>query len=111
VKEMFSLFIFLSSLLSACGQYNPRADTFSEAELHRLQPGELVLAASEGDIPPIQAEEDYFVQVEKANLEDTDLIVGLLIGSVSRAYPVRLLSLHEVVNDLIGDFSPEHSLG
>jgi hypothetical protein len=43
------------------------------------------------------------VQVEKADLEDTDLVVGLLIGSVSRAYPVRLLSLHEVVNDRVGD--------
>ena len=63
----------------------------------------MVLAASEGDIPSIQTEESYFVQVEKADLEDTDLVVCLLIGGVSRAYPVRLLSLHEVVNDRVGD--------
>lgn len=62
-----------------------------------------MLAASEADIPNIQAEENYFVQVEKADLEDTDLVVGLLIGGISRAYPVRLLSLHEVVNDRIGE--------
>ena len=59
-----------------------------------------MLAASEGDILSIQTEESYFVQVEKADLEDTDLVVCLLIG-VSRAYPVRLLSLHEVVNDQV----------
>ena len=63
----------------------------------------MVLAASEGDIPSIQTEESYFVQVEKADLEDTDLVVCLLIGGVSRAYPVRLLSLHEVVNDRVRD--------
>ena len=43
------------------------------------------------------------MRVEKADLEDTDLVVGLLIGGISRACPVRLLSLHEVVNDRIGD--------
>ena len=64
-----------------------------------------MLAASEGDIPSIQTEESYFVQVEKADLEDTDLVVGLLIGGVSRAYPVRLLSLHEVINDRVGGSS------
>ncbi len=61
-----------------------------------------MLAASEEDIPAIPAEESYFMQVEKADLEDTDLVVGLLIGGVSRSYPVRLLSLHEVVNAQVG---------
>lgn len=89
--------------MTACGQIGSHAAAFPEPELYRLQPGELILAASEGDIPSILAEESYFVQVEKADLEDTDLVVGLLIGGVSRAYPVRLLSLHEVVNDRVGD--------
>ena len=40
---------------------------------------------------------------EKADLEDEDLVVGLFIGGEARAYPVRLLSLHEVVNDQVGD--------
>ena len=88
--------------MTECGQIGSHAAAFPEPELYRLQPGELVLAASEGDIPSIQTEDSYFVQVEKADLEDTDLVVGLLIG-VSRAYPVRLLSLHEVVNDRVGD--------
>lgn len=70
-----------------------------------MQPGELVLAASEKDIPPIEAREEYFVPAQKADLEDGDLVVGFLIGGKSRTYPVRLLSLHEVVNDQIGDTS------
>lgn len=87
----------------ACGPISSHAAAFPEPELYRLQPGELVLAASVEDIPSIQTEESYFVQSEKADLEDTDLVVGLLIGSRSRAYPVRLLSLHEVINDRVGD--------
>jgi len=51
-----------------------------------------LLAAPEADIPFIQAEENYFVRVEKADLVESDLIVGLFIGREPRAYPVRLLS-------------------
>lgn len=94
--------LFLSSLTTACGQQSSYAAVIPEAKLYRLQPGELILAADEEDIPPIDAEKSFFVPAEKADLEDTDLVVGLFIGGESRAYPVRLLSLHEVVNDHVG---------
>lgn len=103
VRHKIFIILFLSSLVTACGQNGSHAVALPEAELYRLQPGEMVLAASEIDIPAIQAEDDYFVQVEKVDLEDTDLVVGLLIGSIPRAYPVHLLSLHEVVNDRVGE--------
>ena len=105
VRHKIYIILFLSSLVTACGQNGSHAVALPEAELYRLQPGEMVLAASENDIPAIQAEDDYFVQVEKVDLEDTDLVVGLLIGSIPRAYPVHLLSLHEVVNDRVGERS------
>ena len=95
--------MFLSSLVTACGQISSRAAAFPEPELYRLRPGELVLAADERDIPSIDADNEHFVPAEKADLEDTDLIVGLFIGCESRAYPVRLLSLHEVINDQVED--------
>lgn len=103
MKQKLYLLLFLSSLATACGLSSTHAAAFPKPALYRLQPGELVLAASEGDIPPVDAEGDFFVRVEKADLEDTDLVVGLLIGGISRAYPVRLLSLHEVVNDRVGE--------
>lgn len=104
VKKLF-LLLFLSSLVAACGQNSSHAVAFPTPEIYRLKPGELILAALEDDIPPIQAEVSNFVPAEKADLDDLELIVGLLIGGKSRAYPVRLLSLHEVVNDQIdGDF-------
>ena len=72
-------------------------------EIYRLKPGEIILAATEDDIPPIQAEAANFVLAEKADVDDLELIVDLLIGGNSRAYPVRLLSLHEMVNDQVGE--------
>ena len=98
------LLLFLSSLVTACGLNGSHAAAFPEPELYRLQPGELILAAAEEDIPPIQADDTNFVPAEKADLDDLDLVVGLLIGVEARAYPVRLLSLHEVVNDQVGGY-------
>jgi hypothetical protein len=50
VKQKLFLILFLSSLVTACGQISSHAVVFPEPELYRLKPGELVLAASEGDI-------------------------------------------------------------
>ncbi len=97
------LLLFLSSLVAACGRVGFHAAAFTERKLYRLQPGELLLAATEEDIPSIKANNSNFVSSEKADLEDEDLVVGLFIGVEARAYPVRLLSLHEVVNDQVGD--------
>jgi Protein of unknown function (DUF3179) len=39
---------------------------------------------------------------EATALPDSSLVIGVDHGGVSRAYPVDLLSLHEVVNDVVG---------
>jgi hypothetical protein len=70
----------------------------------RLNVGELVLAASPDDIPAIFADDTIFVDAAAGSTEwaDEELVIGLTIGKESRAYPVALLSLHEVVNDTVG---------
>jgi len=102
IKKIF-LLLFISSLAAACGPKRPHAVVFPTPEIYRLKPGELILAALEDDIPPIQAEDAYFVPAEKADLDDLELVVGLFTGGKYRAYPVRLLSLHEVINDQVDD--------
>jgi len=43
-----------------------------------------------------------FVSVsEVTNLIDTEPVVGLLIGGEAKAYPIRILTWHEIVNDEI----------
>jgi hypothetical protein len=70
----------------------------------RLSTGDLRLAAEEDAIPAIFAEDDLFVNVIDGNLEwdDQDPIIGLVVGDDARAYPIRLLSSHEIVNDVVG---------
>jgi hypothetical protein len=36
-------------------------------------------------------------------LRDDDIVIGLVRGDTARAYPLRILVWHEVVNDVIGD--------
>lgn len=69
----------------------------------RLQPGELLLAADYDDIPAIMAEDSLFVSAAEGSSEwaDPETVIGVELDGRARAYPVRLLSLHEIVNDTI----------
>jgi hypothetical protein len=44
-----------------------------------------------------------FVAAGEARLQPRDRVLGLAIGGIARAYPVRILNWHEVVNDRFGD--------
>lgn len=45
-----------------------------------------------------------FVDQQSAEfLLDDDQVIGVEIGGIARAYPIRILNWHEVVNDTIGD--------
>lgn len=45
-----------------------------------------------------------FVPVaEETELTDTDPVIGLIVNGVAKAYPLRVLIWHEIVNDTIGN--------
>ncbi|HUG25497.1 DUF3179 domain-containing protein [Piscinibacter sp.] len=44
-----------------------------------------------------------FLPASQAGLGDGERILGLALEGVARAYPVRILNWHEVVNDRVGD--------
>jgi len=50
-------------------------------------------------IPAI--DEPRFVEAAHAGLTDRDRVLGLALGADARAYPVRILNWHEVVNDRV----------
>lgn len=52
-------------------------------------------------IPAI--DEPRFVGGSAAGLRDTDRVLGVAHGRTARAYPVRILNWHEIVNDRFGD--------
>jgi hypothetical protein len=45
-----------------------------------------------------------FVAADAADfLSDDDRVLGMVIGDAARAYPIKILDWHEIVNDAIGD--------
>lgn len=52
-------------------------------------------------IPAI--DQPKFVSAAQARLADTDRILGVTLNGIARAYPVRILNWHEVVNDRFGE--------
>lgn len=45
-----------------------------------------------------------FISAPEADfLKESDRVLGVEKGSIAKAYPVRILSWHEAVNDTIGD--------
>jgi len=55
-----------------------------------------------GGIPSI--DNPKFVPVSKeTELTDTDPVIGLIVNGVAKAYPLRVLIWHEIVNDTIGN--------
>lgn len=98
-------FVLLVLLLSACSPLAPApTPTPIPQQLYRLRPGELILAANQDDIPAILASDELFVDAAAGDTEwqDEETVIGISLNGQSRAYPIRLLSLHEVVNDTLG---------
>ena len=43
-----------------------------------------------------------FVPPDKADfLDDDDIVIGVTVGGEARAYPIKILNWHEVVNDTV----------
>lgn len=123
-----SLYLSILFLLAACGNNQANTPTtperFQETKTpsnheiiapsptplptsrpYRLGPGEMLLAADSFTFPTIILTDKSFISVENGNQEiaDDDLILGLSINSLSRAYPIKVLSLYEVLNDTVGN--------
>ncbi|MGH1483251.1 MAG: DUF3179 domain-containing protein [Geminicoccales bacterium] len=52
-------------------------------------------------IPPI--DDPVFVKLDEVDLPDIEPVIGVIIDGTARAYPIRILIWHEIVNDIIGD--------
>ncbi len=52
-------------------------------------------------IPPI--DEPVFSRAVEVDLPDIEPVIGVIVDGTPRAYPIRILIWHEIVNDWIGD--------
>jgi hypothetical protein len=68
-----------------------------EAAIAAVRPDEIVTVLAEEAIPAV--DRPSFVAAADAGLEPGENVVGVAIAGRARAYPVRVLSAHEIVND------------
>ncbi len=94
---------------SGAGPSPPEADPDSynvtdDGTRYTVPPSRLVQGCPGGRdcIPAI--DDPKFQSAENATwLADEDLVIGVELNGETRAYPLRILTVHEIVNDEIGD--------
>ena len=64
--------------------------------------GELITVRPRDTIPAILSPVMAPVSEATGWMEANELVLGVEIGGDARAYPIRILSRHEVVNDIVG---------
>ena len=53
-------------------------------------------------VPQKEILEPGFLNADQATfLKDSDEIIGVKIGGIAKAYPIKILNWHEVVNDTV----------
>lgn len=101
-----SLGIGLSAISSSAAAQSPdrwRSEwPNTDFSLHSIDYSEILSGGPPKDgIPSIDRPE--FIPVAKVeNLSPTEPVVGLTVNGEARAYPLRILTWHEIVNDSIG---------
>lgn len=104
MKTYLSIFIFISVFLALSVFASPIKNGFDLANSH-IPAYDIYQGGPKKDgIPAI--DKPYFVTSYQAGfLKPEERVLGVMIGGQARAYPVKILNWHEVVNDQINDQS------
>ena len=86
-------FAIAALLLAACSSAEPPGES-AEYEIITLLPKDA--------IPSIDRPRFYNVQEADAEYEPDEVVIGVQFEGEARAYPIGLLSGHEIVNDVVG---------
>ncbi len=70
------------------------------AAVRDFDPGEIVKVIPQDAIRPIDRPE--YDAASRSTLQPQELVIGVELRGQARAYPIRVLSAHEIVNDEIG---------
>jgi len=69
----------------------------------RLDPHAIVTLSPKDAVPAIRDPTPLLVPAAAAHaVQDSDPVLGVVVGEESRAYPIAFLSWHEIVNDVVG---------
>lgn len=70
---------------------------------HSIPPDEIRGGGPPKDGIPAILDPQFIPAQEATFLEDNDELIGVVESGVAKAYPLRILTWHEVVNDRLGD--------
>lgn len=54
------------------------------------------------DIPAL-FDPEYVLADEASSMDEAEMVLGVTLNGIARAYPLRILSWHELVNEHYGD--------
>ena len=97
--KILTLALLLTVLAFLVGDRMPQAFDYSTSAIDSKE----IMSGGPGrdGIPSLTSPE--FISADEADyLKETDKVIGVNFGGKARAYPVKVLSWHEAVNDAIG---------
>ena len=86
------------------GYLHPRFAEFllPASEFSRIDPTEVVWGGVLPDGIPDLRDPEMLTAADAEYLNDSDRVFGVTINGDSRAYPLRIVNAHEMVNDTVG---------
>ena len=69
---------------------------------HTIPLSDIMLSIPRDTIPALVAPRFIAAAEARGQLKDSDRVLGVLLNGEAKAYPVRVLNWHEVVNDVVG---------
>jgi hypothetical protein len=69
---------------------------------HAIPTDEIISGGPPKDGIPALMDPEYVTAKEAIFLNDDDQVIGVVVNGAARAYPLRIMSWHELVNDRFG---------
>jgi hypothetical protein len=100
------LLLFLLAFLIATPVFAPQGHSFHSTwnfDKHSIPVDEIMSGGPPKDGIPALMSPKYISARKASFLRNDDQVIGVVVNGEARAYPLRIMSWHELVNDRIGD--------
>jgi hypothetical protein len=105
IKGLLILLTSAGAMIAGCGRlaelHDDRNLTPTAENLVEIDDYEIVTLLPRDAIPSIDHPTFYDIEGANQEYEPDELVIGIELNGESRAYPIDLLSRHEIVNDEI----------